>query len=163
MLKRVPKRRRRAPPRVQDNREAMFAPIAKKKPPFAFVLDELSAASPSTRPMFGCIAVYVEDKIVMVLRDRPTSPADNGVWIATTREHHASLKRDFPNMRSLTLFGSSGTGVTGWQILAADNEDFEESVMLACERIVAGDVRIGKIPAIRKRPARATAKKRAGR
>lgn len=110
--------------------------------------------------MFGCTAVYVEDKIVMVLRDRPTSPEDNGVWIATTREHHASLKCDFPNMRSLTLFGKGGTGSTGWQILAVDNEDFEESVILACERIVAGDVRIGKIPAIRKRPTRATAAKK---
>ena len=113
--------------------------------------------------MFGCTAVYVEDKIVMVLRDRPTSPADNGVWLATTREHHASLKREFPNMRSLTLFGTGAGGSTGWQILAADNEDFEESVILACEKIVAGDVRIGKIPAIRKRPTRATAKKRAVR
>ena len=46
--------------------------------------------------MFGCLAVYVAEKIVLILRDKRTETADNGVWLATTEEHHQSLRREFP-------------------------------------------------------------------
>lgn len=49
----------------------------KKTIPFEFALDELDGASPYTKPMFGAVGVYVGDKIVFILRDRPTSPEDN--------------------------------------------------------------------------------------
>ena len=137
--------------------DAIFAPVAKKKPPFAFVLDELRAASPSTRPMFGCTAIYVEDKIVMVLRDRPTSPADNGVWIATTREHHASLLPEMPSMRSISVFGPK---ITGWQNLPKDALSFEDDVLRACALIRAKDPRIGKVPMRRRRAAASSPKAR---
>ena len=58
-----------------------------------------------TRPLFGCIAVYVQDKIVLVLRDKRTSTEDNGVWLATTREHHESLRREFPTCGPLKYWG----------------------------------------------------------
>ncbi len=93
--------------------------------------------------MFGCLAVYVEDKIVLILRDRKDSPADNGVWVATTAEHHASLRRDFPRMRSIQLLGK---GLTNWQILPLDAPDFEESALRVCRLILARDDRIGKLP-----------------
>jgi hypothetical protein len=62
---------------------------AKQRKPIlhAFVLDAISTLSPYTRPMFGCLAIYVKDKIVLILRDKPKSTADNGVWLATTQEH----------------------------------------------------------------------------
>jgi hypothetical protein len=44
--------------------------------------------------MFGCLAVYVQDKIVLILRDKREGTADNGVWLATTEEHHQSLRRE---------------------------------------------------------------------
>lgn len=117
---------------------------SKKKPiPFLFVLEELEAISPTTKPMFGAVGVYIENKIVFILRDKATSPEDNGVWIATTIEHHTSLQTLFPNMRSLKLFGP---GPTGWQVLPADTDDFEESVIKACELVLKRDPRIGKIP-----------------
>jgi hypothetical protein len=119
-------------------------PRVKRKPtPFQFVLDALADLSPRTRPMFGCLAVYVGERIVLFLRDKPASPADNGVWLATAEAHHASLRRRFPNMRSIQLFGKE---VTSWQILPADAPDFEESALRACELIVARDPRIGKVP-----------------
>lgn len=111
--------------------------------PYDFVLEALTALSPRTNPMFGCTAVYIGKKIVLILRDRPKDPADNGVWIATTESHHESLRRDFPNMRSIRLFGEKGSG---WQILPADAPDFEESAFRACDFIAARDPRIGKIP-----------------
>lgn len=128
-------------------------PKRKEKPaPHGFVLDALAGLEPITRPMFGCLAVYVEDKIVLILRDKPSPEADNGVWIATTPEHHASLLTEFPSMRSITVLGS---GVTGWQILPASAPDFEEAALRACALIREGDPRIGKIPGQRtKRPAK---------
>lgn len=120
--------------------------------PHEFVLDEIVSLSPVTRPMFGCVAVYVEDKIVLILRDKPKSTADNGVWLATAVEHHESLRREFPRMRSIRLFGKKPTQ---WQVLPADDPDFEAAAMRACRLILARDPRIGKVPKVRsarKRP-----------
>lgn len=111
--------------------------------PFEFVLEALAPLSPVTRPMFGCVAVYVDEKIVLVLRDRESSPGDNGVWIATTAEHHESLAGEFPSIRSIALFE---TPVTGWQVLPCEAPDFEESALRACELVLARDPRIGKVP-----------------
>jgi hypothetical protein len=117
--------------------------IRRKTVPHAFVLDALTAMAPRTRSMFGCLAIYAGDKIVLLLRDRPDRIADNGVWLATTVEHHASLQGEFPNMRSIQLLGKQKTG---WQVLPADAPDFEESALHACELVLKGDRRIGKVP-----------------
>jgi len=111
--------------------------------PFPFVLEALEPLSPRTNPMFGCLAVYIKEKIVLVLRDKPGSSPDDGVWLASTEEHHASLRLEFPNMRSISVLGK---GVTGWQVLPVGAPDFEESALRACELIAARDPRIGKIP-----------------
>ena len=123
--------------------EALSAARPAKRVPHEFVLDELGSLSPTTRPMFGCLAVYVEEKIVLILRDKPKSPSDNGVWLATTREHHESLRREFPLMRSIRVLGTSPTQ---WQVLPADDPDFEAAAMRACKLVLARDPRIGKIP-----------------
>ena len=123
--------------------------LKQRKPiPHEFVLNALAAVSPWTRPMFGCTGVYVGERIIFALRDKPTYPRDNGVWLATTREHHASLRDEFPNMRIIGLLGED---VSNWQILPIDAPDFEESVIRACELICAGDERIGKIPGKKKK------------
>jgi hypothetical protein len=111
--------------------------------PHEFVLDALESVSPATRPMFGCLAVYVKEHVVLILRDHRDHRADNGVWLATRAEHHDSLRREFPHMRSIQLFG---TPVTNWQILPADASDFEESALHACELVLARDPRIGRVP-----------------
>jgi hypothetical protein len=128
--------------------DQLFAVKPRKVVPHEFVLDALAALSPRTRSMFGCLAIYVQDKIVVILRDkRDGTTADNGVWLATTAEHHESLGHEFPHMRSIQVLGKK---VTGWQVLPADAPDFEESALRACELIVAGDPRIGKIPGARR-------------
>jgi len=116
--------------------------------PFDFVLEELRLTNLRRKPMFGAHAIYVNDKIVLILRDRPSHPQDNGVWLATSEDHHSSLKKDFPEMRSISVFGP---GVTGWQILPADGADFENSVLKACEFIRHDDPRIGKTPKVKLR------------
>ena len=118
--------------------------------PFNFVLDYLFAVDPVVKPMFGCHAIYAGPKIVLILRDRKEHLQDNGVWLATIMEHHDSLKEEFPSMRSIALFGS---GVSAWQNIPAEADDFESAVLKACDLILKGDYRIGKIPKPRKRKA----------
>lgn len=120
----------------------------KKTVPFEFVLDALLPLEPLTRPMFGCTAVYIGPKIVLILRDRESHPEDNGVWIATTAEHHASLRNEFPSMRSINVLGS---GETNWQVLPSASDDFDRSAARTCELILQHDPRIGKIPKTKKK------------
>jgi hypothetical protein len=115
--------------------------------PFQFVLENLDRMNPIVKPMFGCHAVYVGDKITLILRQKENAEADNGVWIATTHEHHASLKKVFPSMRPIHVFGEKG----GWQNIPEDAEDFEESVFSVCELILKNDPRIGKVPKAKKK------------
>jgi hypothetical protein len=133
------------------NRRKRLVSLAELKPrkpaPHQFVLDALCELDIRTNPMFGCLAVYVGEKIVLVLRDKHDASSDNGVWLATTHEHHDSLLAEFPSMRSIQVLGKK---VTGWQVLPSDSADFEEAAMRACELIIAGDDRIGKIPASRR-------------
>lgn len=143
--------RRNKPLRQLD--EVLLAARPRKTVPHAFVLEALAELSPATRPMFGCVAVYVEEKIVLILRDRRDSSSDNGVWLATTEMHHDSLRREFPNMRSIQVFGRE---VTHWQVLPVDAPDFEEAALRACELIVAKDSRIGKVPKKRRKDRKPT-------
>jgi hypothetical protein len=134
--------------------EKRFNVRPRKSVPHEFVLDAIASLSPRTRPMFGCVAVYVETKIVILLRDQPDANADNGIWLATTREHHESLRREFPNMRSIQALGKD---VTGWQVLPAETANFEEAALRLCELVLARDPRIGKVP-----PSQRTARPRRG-
>ena len=86
-------------------------PVKQRKPiPHEFVLDAVASLLPRTRSMFGCLAIYIQDKIVLILRDKPDKTADNGVWLATNEEHHESLRREVPNMRSIQVLGKRVTG-----------------------------------------------------
>lgn len=120
--------------------------------PYEFVIEALTPLAPRVTRFFSGFAVYIGPKIVLILHDRPSHEADNGVWLATTAEHHENLRREFPNMRSIALFG---TPVTSWQVLPVAAPDFEESAVRACELIAARDPRIGKIP---KKKARVTSR-----
>jgi len=115
----------------------------KQKIPFEFVLEELDRVHPRVRPMFGCYAIYVGEKLVLILRQRKDHIDDNGVWLAIPREHHESIKKEFPCMRSVRLLGNVETV---WQNIPVGEDDFEELVLKACELIRLGDARIGKIP-----------------
>jgi hypothetical protein len=121
----------------------LFTGKRRKSVPHEFVLDAIASLGPRTNPMFGCLAVYIEDKIVLILRDKP-GDRDNGVWLATTQEHHESLRREFPRLRSIDVLANNK--VTGWQVIPADAPDFEETALRVCDLIVARDHRIGKVP-----------------
>jgi hypothetical protein len=127
-----------------------------KKPiPFQFVIDELEKVTPIVNPMFGCHAIYVGEKIVLIVRKKASDDPDNGVWVAIPPEHRESLVKLFPSMRSIKLFGEK---TTTWQIIPEEASDFEESVLHVCQLILKNDVRIGKIPKPKRKKAKKIAK-----
>ena len=115
----------------------------KKSIPYSFVLEELASAKPYTKPMFGCLGIYVGEAIVMILRKKEKDPENDGIWVATSLERHEALRKDLPSMRSIPLFGP---GETGWQWLPEADSRFEEDALKACALVRKGDLRIGKIP-----------------
>jgi hypothetical protein len=129
---------------TRTSEETFLGVKKRKRVPHEFVLEALAELEPRTNPMFGCLAVYVGEKIVLILRDKDDhTAADDGVWLATTKEHHESLRGEFPSMRSIAVFRKE---VTGWQVLPAGAPDFESAALHACELIAARDPRIGKVP-----------------
>lgn len=128
----------------------------KSKIPFDFILDELSQIDPVVKPMFGCHAVYHEEKILVIVRKKDDHRDDNGIWIATEIIHHDSLRKDFPELRSISLFG---TDVTAWQNLPEESDTFESDAMKLCRMILLKDERIGKVPKSKKKKATTTLKK----
>jgi len=121
--------------------------------PFPFLLDELYPFEPVIRLMFGCQALYRADKILLILRDRADHTDANGIWIATSAEHHESLRMEFPSMHSIGIL-SGGKGETAWQMISMYDEDFETSAVRLCELIKNNDERIGKIPKQKKKKKR---------
>ena len=117
---------------------------AKKRLPFQFVLDELLAIRPDVRQVFGFTHVYLDQMLLLSLRDNPNQPRFNGVWIYTQSEYFDSLQRYFPALPKRCFWRSKKTG-NGWIILPAGQEDFEEYALKACELILQADKRIGRL------------------
>jgi hypothetical protein len=119
-----------------------------KSIPFDFVLEQLQRLHPFTKPMFGCHAIYIEEKLMLVLRKKKNIDSDNGVWLASAKDHHTGLKKILPSLRTISIFRS---GESGWQIIPEDSDHFEKEVMVACDLILKRDPRIGKIIRIKKK------------
>ncbi len=124
-----------------------------KNIPFPFILDYLLPLEPHMKPFFGCYGVYVGEKIVFILRDKTSHTDCNGLWIATEHEHHKSLKKEFPSLTSVSVL-NEGLRPTAWQMIPADSDNFESAAIRACELVLKGDKRIGKIPKLKKKKKR---------
>lgn len=116
----------------------------KRQAPFQFVLDELLPIRPVIKQMFGFTYVYLDVKLLLSLRDSVKQPQYNGVWLYTQAEHIESLRREFPQLPR-RYFWKSGKSGSGWVILASKVEEFEEYALRACELILRGDQRIGRV------------------
>ncbi len=126
-----------------------------KKIPYSFVIDNLTGLKTLLKPMFGSYGIYSGEKILFILREKDKYPEDNGVWLATEPEHHASVREQFPSLRPIGMFD----GKTSWLNLPAEASDFEESVLTMCELATKRDPRIGKIPDSKKKKKPAASKK----
>lgn len=133
-------------------------PAVKRRDPFPFVLEELSAIRPIVKRMFGFTSVYLDDKLLCSLRDSVKQPGSNGMWLYTTTEHIESLAREFPQLSKRQLWRSRA-GNKAWVVLAARLEEFEEYALKACELILNGDQRIGRFTRGERKPTRASERK----
>lgn len=122
--------------------EAMNTPAVKRQVPFPFVLEELTPLRPTIKRMFGFTYVYLDDRLLCSLRDGVKQTGTNGMWLFTTTEHVESLAREFPHLSRRQLWRS---GKNAWIVLASRLEDFEEYAFRACELILKGDRRIGRV------------------
>jgi hypothetical protein len=122
----------------------------KKSIPFNFVFEYLEPLPYVVKAFFGCHAIYLGDKIVLILREKPDYTDANGVWIATLHESHESLKKLFPSMCPVAIF-NDGKGETAWQMIPSDAPDFESSVVELCNLVRRGDKRIGRVPKKKKK------------
>ena len=133
---------------TQDAMNGAKSNLRNRRVPHQFVLDAIAEINPTTRAMFGALAIYVGDKIVFILRDRPNDPDANGVWLAIPAECQQSLRADFPNAGPVRVIGKE---ISGWWLLAIGADDFEASALHACELVIKRDPRIGNVPRSKKR------------
>jgi hypothetical protein len=108
------------------------------------MLDELEPIRPKLKRMFGFTYVYLDEKLLCALRNSVKQPGSNGVWLFTTKEHLDSLGREFPDL-SRRYFWRARSGENAWIVLASRLENFEEYAFRACELMLNGDRRIGRV------------------
>jgi hypothetical protein len=115
---------------------------SKTELPFPFVIDELLSLRPRVKQAFGFTYVYLDDKLLCGLRKSKKQPGCNGLWLFTTTEHLESLGKEFPDLSRRYLWRS---GKNAWVILPARLGDFEEYAFKACELMLNGDKRVGRL------------------
>jgi hypothetical protein len=127
----------------------------RRSAPYPFILEALAPLEPEVRPMFSGFAVYVGEKIVLMLRDSPKQPKDNGVWLVfseTANLADPAIREDFPSLRLIDLLGGK---IAHWRLIPADSSTFESEALHACELLLKHDLRFGRIPQSRQtRPAK---------
>jgi hypothetical protein len=115
--------------------------------PFEFVFETLEPLKPLVRPMFGCHALYVGEKMILIVRKKEKETSDNGVWFASPAEHRESMKKEFRSARPVGIIGGKGD----WLNIPEEDDNFEEDVMRLCSLVLRHDKRIGKIPKSKKK------------
>lgn len=105
------------------------------------------------RGMFGGLTVYWEGRQVLFLCEDPHQthykdtdyhfPIWNGVLLPTEREHHASLKEQYPSLQNHVVLPK-------WLYLPLSAEDFDEVFPQFIKKIERLDPRFGIQPKARK-------------
>ena len=122
------------------------APKPKPRTPHTFVLETLAPLEPEVRRLFSGFAVYIADRLVMVLRDHAKCPQDNGIWLVLsegTDPDATSLRRDLPSLRPIETLGNK---MSHWLLIPSDRADFETMALRACDLVLHRDPRQGRIP-----------------
>src|ERR1700751_4606842 len=97
----------------------------RRSAPFPFIIEALAPLEPELRPMFSGFAVYVGEKIVLMLRDSPKHPEDNGVWLVfseTANLADTGIRKEFPSIRPIKLLGGK---IAHWRLIPSDSATFE--------------------------------------
>lgn len=126
------------------------APKPKKRVPHEFVVEALAEAHPEVRRMFSGFAVYLGNRLALMLRDHARSPQDNGVWLVLaegTNPADRGLRREFPSLRKIELLGGA---IGHWLLIPSDGPEFESEALHACELLLRRDPRLGRVPKSRR-------------
>ena len=118
----------------------------KPKVPHTFVLEALESLRPEVRRMFSGFAVYLDDRIVFMLREHIKFPRDNGIWLVLADgvdPANAKLRREFPSLRAIGILGKK---IGHWLLIPSDGPDFESEALHACDLLLRHDPRLGRIP-----------------
>src|ERR1700712_2811348 len=97
--------------------------------PFDFVFDYLPS-SITTKKLFGMHYIYLGKRIMLILRLSKNEPELNGVWVATSKVHHESLKNIIPELGAFFIKGDERQG--NWLFIKNDEDDFEGAVIKVC-------------------------------
>lgn len=116
--------------------------VTRRRVPFPFVLEELFPVRPTVKQMFGFTHIYLGERLVCSLRDSAKQSATNGMWLYTTVDQIESLSKEFPELPRRNVWRS---GKNGWVILSSKLTVFEEYALRACELILRGDRRVGRV------------------
>ena len=112
-----------------------------KSAPFDFVFDYLPTGI-TLKKMFGMQYIYLGKRIMLILRKSAKQPEWNGIWVATSREHHEGLKNNIPELGHFFMDGDDRH--SNWLLIPDNAEDFEGAAIKVCELIAHGDARIGR-------------------
>lgn len=97
-----------------------------------------------TKRMFGGLAAYLFERQMLVLVE-PTKSGRwdwHGVLVCTGREHHASLRAEFPALAPHEVLGK-------WLFIDSTHENFEATMDAVARRIAGNDRRFGILPKVR--------------
>jgi len=111
--------------------------------PLQWIADPLEEhPSFSQKKMFGCEALCLHGKQMLVLaaKEEPW----NGILVCTSREHHASLTQDHPDLGPHPVLGK-------WLYISQADGKFEETAMRLARLALKADPRIGVESKPRKR------------
>ena len=133
--------------------------LTKKKPKKQFTLDWAFEAFSDhstfySKRMFGGIAAYVHDKIVMLISEETDTKEYrgksydfdlwNGILIPTEREFHGDIQKQFKNLVQHPVLGK-------WLYLQMADADFESTASEIAELISKNDHRFGVFPKEKKK------------
>ncbi len=110
--------------------------------PFDFLLNYLPRDI-IVQPAIGMFYIYWNRKIVLIARQTKKNPQHNGLWIASHRGHHATLKKDIPAITDF-VFDEGWDVESAWLLLNDQHDDFESAAIAICELIAKKDMRIGR-------------------
>ena len=113
-----------------------------KAAPYSFVFDYLPD-NIVVKPMFGMHYIYLNKRIVLILRNVSKNYDLNGIWVPSSKQHHQSLEIEVPALTDFILDNGEKHD-SSWRFLKEDHDAFEEAAIRICELISHGDKRIGK-------------------
>ena len=112
----------------------------------AWIFDDLDREETYlAKPMFGCLAAYLDGLLCLVAADR--GAPWNGLLVCTSRECHAALIEDLPALRPHPVLSK-------WLYVPETAPEFEDTARQVTALVLARDERIGVEPKPRRKGGR---------